>query len=114
LASRHVDSNGIEVVPTPGHSPGSTSYLVHGANGQAYLFTGDTIMLGADGNWVAGHIPPVSEPASLAASLRLLGTLRPDLVISSAFLSDTAVHVPGGTHWAECVEAARSQLSEVA
>jgi hydroxyacylglutathione hydrolase len=114
LASRHVDANGIEVIPTPGHSPGSTSYLVRGANGQTYLFTGDTIMLGADGNWVAGHIPPISEAEPLAASLRLLGTLRPDLVISSAFPSETAVHVPGGLHWAECTEAARSRLSLVA
>ena len=114
VASRHVDANGIEVIPTPGHSPGSTSYLVPGVNGQSYLFTGDTIMLGADGDWVAGHIPPISEAGPLAASLRLLGTLRPDLVISSAFPSDTAVHVPGGTHWADCVAQARSRLAAVA
>ncbi|MDT5336794.1 MAG: hypothetical protein QOD90_2299 [Mycobacterium sp.] len=114
LASRHVDANGIEVIPTPGHSPGSTCYLVPGVNGQTYLFTGDTIMLGADGDWIAGHIPPVSEAAPLAKSLRLLGALRPDLVISSAFPSDTAVHVPGGAHWAECVAQARTRLAAVA
>ncbi len=114
LASRHVDGNGIEVIPTPGHSPGSTSYLVPGANGQGYLFTGDTIMLGADGDWVAGHIPPISEAGPLADSLRLLGTLRPDLVISSAFPGETAVHVPGGGHWAECVQQACSRLAAVA
>jgi glyoxylase-like metal-dependent hydrolase (beta-lactamase superfamily II) len=114
VASRHVDANGIEVIPTPGHSPGSTSYLVHGVNGQSYLFTGDTIMLGADGDWVAGHIPPISEAGPLADSLRLLGTLRPDLVISSAFPSETAVHVPGGGHWADCVAQARSRLAAVA
>jgi glyoxylase-like metal-dependent hydrolase (beta-lactamase superfamily II) len=114
LASRHVDANGIEVIPTPGHSPGSTCYLVPGVNGQTYLFTGDTIMLGADGDWIAGHIPPISEAAPLAESLRLLGALRPDLVISSAFPSDTAVHVPGGAHWAECVAQARTRLAAVA
>ena len=48
------------------------------------------------------------------AWVRELAQLRPDLVISSAFLGETAVHVPGGMHWAECTEAARSQLSEVA
>jgi glyoxylase-like metal-dependent hydrolase (beta-lactamase superfamily II) len=114
VASRHVDANGIEVIPTPGHSPGSTSYLVHGVNGQSYLFTGDTIMLGAEGDWVAGHIPPISEAGPLTDSLRLLGTLRPDLVISSAFPSETAVHVPGGGHWADCVAQARSRLAAVA
>src|SRR5690348_5168259 len=30
LDRRHVDELGIEVVPTPGHSPGSTCYLVTG------------------------------------------------------------------------------------
>lgn len=28
LAGRHVDAAGIEVIPTPGHTPGSTCYLV--------------------------------------------------------------------------------------
>ena len=79
-----------------------------------YLFTGDTIMLGADGDWVAGHIPPISEAGPLAESLRLLGTLRPDLVISSAFPSEAAVHVPGGAQWVDCVAQARSRLAEVA
>jgi glyoxylase-like metal-dependent hydrolase (beta-lactamase superfamily II) len=114
LAGRHVDTNGVEVIPTPGHSPGSTCYLVHGANGQTYLFTGDTIMLGAEGNWMAGYLPPISQAAPLAQSLRLLGTLRPDLVISSAFPGETAVHVPGALRWTVCVEAANSRLAEVA
>jgi hydroxyacylglutathione hydrolase len=114
LASRHVDANGVEVIPTPGHSPGSTCYLVPGVSGQGYLFTGDTIMLGADGDWVAGHMPPISHAAPLEDSLRLLRSLRPDLVISSAFPSETAVHVPGGVHWAECVDQARSRLAAVA
>jgi glyoxylase-like metal-dependent hydrolase (beta-lactamase superfamily II) len=114
LASRHVDANGVEVIPTPGHSPGSTSYLVHGVNGQTYLFTGDTIMLGADGDWVAGHIPPISDAGPLAESLQLLSTVRPDLVISSAFPSESAVHVPGALHWADCVAQARSRLADVA
>ena len=113
VGSRHLDANGIEVIPTPGHSPGSTCYLVPGANGQRYLFTGDTIMLGSDGDWVAGYIPPISDAAPLAQSLRLLAGLRPDLVISSAFPGDTAVHAPGG-RWSECVRQAQSRLAAVA
>ena len=114
LASRHVDANGIEVIPTPGHSPGSTCYLVPGVNGQTYLFTGDTIMLGDDGTWVAGHIPPISQAGPLAESLQVLATLRPDLVISSAFPGTSAVHVPGGGHWNECVAQALTRLSAAA
>lgn len=113
LGSRHVDGCGIEVIPTPGHSPGSTCYLVPGANGQRYLFTGDTIMLGAEGDWVGGYLPTMSEAAPLADSLLLLSTLTPDLVISSACPGDTAVHAPGRLHWAACVEQAHSRLAAV-
>jgi hydroxyacylglutathione hydrolase len=113
LGSRHVDGNGIEVIPTPGHSPGSTCYLVPGANGQSYLFTGDTIFLGEDREWAAGYIPPISDAAPLAESLRTLAKLKPDLVISSAFPSNTAVYAPGA-HWPECVEQARTRLVEAA
>jgi hydroxyacylglutathione hydrolase len=113
LASRHVDANGIEVIPTPGHSPGSTCYLVPGANGQTYLFTGDTILLAGDGGWVAGFLPSVSAAPAMADSLALLAALRPSLVISSACPGDSAVHVPG-TGWAACVEQARSSVDAVA
>lgn len=112
LATRHVDGNGIEVIPTPGHSPGSTCYLVPGANGRQYLFTGDTMFVGADGTWAAGYIPPISDAESLAVSLQVLAPLRPDLVISSAFASDTAVHVSSGSQWSDSVAQARSKLSD--
>ncbi len=114
LAGRHVDTQGVEVIPTPGHTPGSTSYLVPGANGQTYLFTGDTIFLGADGHWTAGYIPPISDPEPLQHSLRVLGGLTPDLVISSAFAHESAVQVPGPRRWAQCAAQARAKLAEVA
>lgn len=110
LGSRHVDANGIEVIPTPGHSPGSTCYLVPGASGQTYLFTGDTLMAGDDGSWVAGYLPQFSEAAPLADSLRLLSTLRPDVVISSARPGASAVHV-AGRRWADYVAQASSRLA---
>ena len=74
LGSRHVDVNGVEVIPTPGHSPGSTCYLVDGAEGR-YLFTGDTLVLGESGDWWAGYIPGIGDADALATSLRLLRTL---------------------------------------
>lgn len=114
LATRHVDGNGIEVIPTPGHSPGSTCYLVPGAYGRQYLFTGDTMFVGADGAWAAGYIPPISDAETLAESLRVLAPLRPDLVISSAFGSDTAVHVTVGSQWSDSVAQARSRLADAA
>jgi hydroxyacylglutathione hydrolase len=38
-ARRHVDANGVGAIPTPGHSDGSTCYLVTGVGGEEYLFT---------------------------------------------------------------------------
>ncbi|MGH3901757.1 MAG: MBL fold metallo-hydrolase [Pseudonocardiaceae bacterium] len=54
---RHVDDHGGEVIPTPGHSPGSTCFLVPGADASTYLFTGDTVFLADNGVWTAGSFP---------------------------------------------------------
>jgi hydroxyacylglutathione hydrolase len=113
VASRHVDGNGVEVIPTPGHSPGSTCYLVPGVNGQRYLFTGDTILLAPDGTWVSGFLPSPSAAPTMRDSLATLAALEPDLVISSACPGDSAVHVPGH-RWASCVAQALARLEAVA
>lgn len=110
LGSRHVDVNGIEVIPTPGHSPGSTCYLVNGAEG-SYLFTGDTVVFGDSGAWWAGYIPGISDADALATSLRLLRTMAPDVVISSAFQGDSAVNRIGSGRWADHVDEALDGLS---
>ena len=83
--------NGVEVLPTPGHSPGSVCYQVRGAEG-TYLFTGDTLFVSDTGEWTAGFIPGISDADALVSSLELLATLAPDVVISSAFQGDSAVH----------------------
>ena len=98
LSSRHTDDNGIEVIPTPGHSPGSTCYLVPGSEGR-YLFTGDTLIRNPEGNWWAGYIEGISDAESMADSLHLLAELEPDVVISSAFQGDSAVHRIEPGHW---------------
>lgn len=99
LAGRHTDDNGVEAIPTPGHSPGSTSYLVHGVDGDRYLFTGDTLYRNASGRWTAGYLPGISEAERLAASLEILGTLAPNVVISSAYAGDSAVHRVDPSSW---------------
>ena len=111
LGGRHVDGNDVEVISTPGHSPGSTCYLVPGADGYRYLFTGDTMWLSASGTWAAGYIEGVSDAGLLAESLELLATVAPDVVISSAFAGAGAVHEIGDTGWQKCVEQALSGLS---
>ena len=113
MGSRHVEANGVEVIPTPGHSPGSTCYQVSGTEG-TYLFTGDTLILGDNGKWWAGFIPGISDADPLASSLRLLATLDPHVVISSAFQGDSAVHRIDAGSWPGHVEQALAGLSDVA
>ncbi|AGA33349.1 Zn-dependent hydrolase, glyoxylase [Thioalkalivibrio nitratireducens DSM 14787] len=74
----------IEVIPTPGHTPGSTCFLVRSAQGKRYLFTGDTLYLSGEGVWEAGFISGYSDRETLVESLRLLQKMEPDSVLSSA------------------------------
>ncbi|KUH81110.1 MULTISPECIES: MBL fold metallo-hydrolase [unclassified Mycobacterium] len=108
--TRHVDDNGVEVLPTPGHSPGSTSYLVTGVGGERYLFTGDTMFPTAEGSWATFLVPGRGDAGQLRESVLLLGTVTPDLVISSAFGGDSAFVVVDEARWAECVAQALASV----
>ena len=112
LDGRHVDANGVEVVPTPGHSPGSVCYQVRGAEG-TYLFTGDTLYFSDSREWAAGFIPGISDADALASSLELLATLEPDVVISSGFQGDSAVHRITAGDWRGHVRGALQRLAPV-
>lgn len=113
VAERHIDDNGIEVIPTPGHTVGSTCYLVPGADGARYLFTGDLLYVDAAGAWTGGYIEAFSDARSLAESLQLLASLEPDVVISSAFAGDSAVHRIESQEWADHIDQALAGLSAV-
>ncbi|WP_102145025.1 MBL fold metallo-hydrolase [Mycobacterium hubeiense] len=110
LEDRHVDDLGIEVIPTPGHTEGSICYLVPGADGMRYLFTGDTLYVGEDGRWNAGYLPQFSDAEALASTLKLLATLEPDLVASSADGGGGGAHLLEGTPWSDCVDEALARL----
>lgn len=113
---RYTDDNGVEIIPTPGHSPGSVCYLVPGTEGR-YLFTGDTLFRNPEGRWWAGYIEGFHQPDdadTIAASLRVLAELAPDVVISSAFQGDSAVHVIAPGQWRGHVAHAISQLPSAA
>lgn len=107
---RHVDANDVEVLPTPGHSPGSTCYLVTGAGGDRYLFTGDTIFPAGDGTWSTFVVPGRGDAAAMRDSIKLLGTLRPDIVISSAFAGETAIEAVDATRWSEIIDQALASV----
>jgi glyoxylase-like metal-dependent hydrolase (beta-lactamase superfamily II) len=99
----------VEIIPTPGHTPGSVSFLVQSLSGKRYLFTGDTLYL-SDWGWQPGMLS-FSDKTALAESLNLLQTLQPDLVISSAYSGQTAIEVVTG-QWAEKVKQAMAKLEK--
>lgn len=109
-AMRHVDANDVEVLPTPGHSPGSTCYLVTGNSGEKYLFTGDTMFPTDAGTWSTFVVPGRGDPAAMRDSLKLLDTVSPDLVISSAFGGNEAFETVTRERWSECVEQALANI----
>ncbi|WP_260294548.1 MBL fold metallo-hydrolase [Sedimenticola hydrogenitrophicus] len=105
---REVLLGNIEVIPTPGHTPGSTCFLVHSAHGQRYLFTGDTLYLGDDGTWKPGLLAG-SDKDALSESLRLLRELKPDVAFSSAFGGEYG-YQDVSADWLERVQQALDQL----
>lgn len=108
---RHLGA--IEVIPTPGHSPGSTCFLVDSAHGKLYLFTGDTLYRDEDGGWSAGFIPrlnTVEDRETLAESLRLLKTLEPDVIFSSAFSGESGFQELAPGEWPVLVDRALAEL----
>lgn len=102
-ARRQVDGNGVDAIPTPGHSDGSTCYLVEGGGGEKYLFTGDTMFPAGDGTWATFLVPGRGSAADLRASLELLATVEPDIVIASAFGGDTAIETVDSGRWQQCI-----------
>jgi hydroxyacylglutathione hydrolase len=102
-ARRHVDDNGVDAIPAPGHSDGSTCYLVPGVGGETYLFTGDTMFPTGEGTWSTFLVPGRGSAAALRSSLELLATVQPDIVISSAFGGDTAIEMLDNGRWQQCI-----------
>lgn len=110
---REVHLGNVEVIPTPGHSPGSTCFLVHSPHGKRYLFTGDTLYRGKKGDWHAGFIPGHNDEKDreqLAESLRLLRELEPDVVFGSAFVGDRGFEETTPEDWKRQVDGALGRL----
>jgi glyoxylase-like metal-dependent hydrolase (beta-lactamase superfamily II) len=110
LDHREIDDNGVESIPTPGHTPGSICYLIEGLGGSRYLFTGDTLYTERNGSWVAGNLS-FSDAKALRGSLTLLEPLRPDVVVSSAAPSGVGTHdFADGADWERTVRDAAAAL----
>jgi glyoxylase-like metal-dependent hydrolase (beta-lactamase superfamily II) len=71
---RHTWGGDLEVIPIPGHTPGSTAYLWN-----RVLFTSDSIFL-RDGEWRTAVLGG-SDPVAYARSLELLRELDFDVLV---------------------------------
>jgi hydroxyacylglutathione hydrolase len=108
---REVHLGNIEVIPTPGHTPGSTCFFVSSPHGKTYLFTGDTIVLTEDGSWQNGFLPGISSKVDLKRSLELLRGLEPDVVIPSASEGRIPFREVSRAEWHSAVDTAAAGLS---
>jgi metallo-beta-lactamase superfamily protein len=78
FSRRHILDDDFEVIPIPGHTPGSTAYLWDSGD-HRMLFTADTIML-RDGDWRAAVLDS-SDRAAYLDSLALLRELDFDVLV---------------------------------
>ena len=78
FATRHTLDDDLEVIPTPGHTPGATAYLWT-SGGRRHLFTGDTLFLGAH-RWRAAVLES-SDREAYIRSLELLRGLEFDVLV---------------------------------
>ncbi|HJT32461.1 MAG TPA: MBL fold metallo-hydrolase [Pirellulales bacterium] len=78
FANRHVLDDDFEVIPTPGHTSGTTTFLWN-SEGHRFLFTSDTIYL-REGEWVATVLGE-SDRTSYIKSLELIRDLDFDVLV---------------------------------
>jgi glyoxylase-like metal-dependent hydrolase (beta-lactamase superfamily II) len=110
FGERETRFGALEIIPTPGHTPGSTCFVYTSPHGGRYLFTGDTIGMDEADVWRNGYIQGMSDKAALATSLQMLATLRPDVVISSAFGGPQACRAVSPEEWCAAVDEALAPL----
>ena len=78
FTKRHVLDEDFEVIPIPGHTPGSTAYLWDSGE-HRMLFTADSLYL-ADGDW-RGAVLDSSDRAAYIESLELIRELDFNILV---------------------------------
>ncbi len=86
FSKRHKLGSDFEVIPMPGHTPGSTAYLWDSGR-HRFLFTADSLYLGGDGSWRAAVLES-SDRERYVASLELLRELDFDVLVPWAAPAD--------------------------
>jgi len=78
FSDRHMIDDDLEVIPTPGHTPGTTSFLWNSGE-HRFLFTGDFIWI-ESGEWKAVVLSPALRDEYLA-SLAVIRDLDFDVLV---------------------------------
>jgi glyoxylase-like metal-dependent hydrolase (beta-lactamase superfamily II) len=104
----HSPLPGLEVLPTPGHTPGSSCFRVQSSTGLTYLFTGDTLFPDGAG-W--GTYVAAAERGTLRQSLDYLRTPAPDVVLSSAARDPDGYRQVTGPEWQRILDDAIASLT---
>jgi len=105
--TRDVHLGDIEVIPTPGHTPGSTCFRFKSPHGKTYLFAGDTVFP-SRGSWEAVVFEDGNK-TDLRESLAMLRGLEPDVVLCGASVGDVPFKAMSRAEWhAALVQATRS------
>jgi hydroxyacylglutathione hydrolase len=108
IAGPDVWLDDIEVIPTPGHTAGSASFLYRSPHGRSYLFTGDAIVPSGD-SWTAAPLEE-SDRGLIKASLALFGQLEPDVVIAAAALDTDTLQEVSKESWRLAIAAAEQTV----
>jgi hypothetical protein len=90
FSRRHVLDDDFEVIPTPGHTSGATTYLWDSGRHRA-LFTGDTVFLD-NGEWVAAVLEGSSDRADYLENLELIRELDFDVLVPWAATAGEPYH----------------------
>lgn len=107
--AREVHLGDIEVIPTPGHTPGSTCFLYRSPYGRTYLFAGDTLFP-SRGTWQAVTFEDGDKDV-LKESLAMLRGLQPDVVLFGASVADVAFKEMSQAEWHAALAEAAGSLS---
>jgi hydroxyacylglutathione hydrolase len=108
--TRDVHLGDIEVIPTPGHTPGSTCFRYKSPYGQTYLFAGDTLFP-SRGKWEAvvfedGNISDLKE------SLALLRGVDADVILFGVAVADVPFKEMSQAQWHAALDEAARSLPE--
>jgi glyoxylase-like metal-dependent hydrolase (beta-lactamase superfamily II) len=90
FSRRHMLDEDFEVIPTPGHTAGATSFLWD-TGGHRALFTGDSVYLDR-GEWVAALLEGSSDLDAYLRSLELIRELDFDLLVPWAASAGEPYH----------------------